>query len=376
MEHGVKVVTDMGAANPRTAGELVLRIAREMGLNNLSVAVVTGDDILEPVMRGDLKIDGLEHIPKDAQGKMISANVYLGSDPIVEALEEGADVVITGRVSDPALFIGPLRYEFGWRLDDMDKIGRAVMFGHLMECGPHISGGYFADPGFKDVPDLHRLGYPILEAYEDGSAYITKVVGSGGIVNTDILKEQLLYEVGDPANLISPDGVADLMDVRFKQVGPDRVQIFGAKGKPQPVKLKVILCAAEGYIGEGEISYGGPGAYERAKLAAEIVEKRLKIIGSDLSETRVDFIGVNSLYGEAAPAPSVPPNEVRLRVAGRSQNRSHAESIGLEVESLLLNGPAGGGGTRKYVHEITPMYTGFVDRDLIHPRVELFSGAK
>ncbi len=371
VQRGVKIITNMGAANPQAAGDLVVRIGQDLGLKDLSVAVITGDDIGEQLRRRQVQLHSLDLDLDKFQKNLVSANVYLGAEPIVEALERGADVVITGRVADPSLFVAPIRHEFGWRADDWERIGHAVMLGHLMECGPHISGGYFADPGYKEVQNLDRLGYPILEAYEDGRAYITKAPGSGGLVSVRTCKEQLLYEVQDPANLISPDAVADFTKVRFEQVGPDLVQVFGAKGKPRPERLRVILCVRDGYIGEGEISYGGPGAYERACLAAHCVRKRLDLVGTELSELRVDYIGVNHLYQAAAPPLASPPLEVRLRVSGRAAWRNHAETVGYEVESLLLNGPAGGGGVRKYVQEVTPMHTAFIDRDAARCHVEL-----
>ena len=238
--------------------------------------------------------------PHEIQKKLVSANIYLGSAPILEALRQGADVVITGRVADPSLFVAPLLYEFGWQSNDWNRVGRAVMLGHLMECGCQISGGYYADPGYKDVENLARLGYPILEVYEDERAYITKVPGSGGEVSVGTCKEQLLYEVRDPSSLITPDAVSDLTDVRFEQVEPNRVQVLGGKGRLPPDRLRVLLCVQEGYIGEGEISYGGPGADERARLAAACVREWLESEDGQLSELRIDLIGVNHLYQEAS----------------------------------------------------------------------------
>ena len=370
VRRGVKIITNMGAANPTAAAEKVVRIGKELGLDKLSVAVVSGDDVLAEVQRGELALHNLDADLNAIQDKLVSANIYLGAEPILEALKLGADVIITGRVSDPSLFIAPMRHEFGWSEDDVERLGRAVMLGHLMECGPHISGGYFADPPYKDVPNLERLGYPILEVSEDGAAYITKVEGSGGLVSVRTCKEQLLYEIGDPASVICPDGVADFTNVSFRQVGDNRVEVLGGKGKLRPERLRVLLCSRDGYIGEGEISYGGPGAFERAKLAARCVRRRVELTGLELSELRVDYIGVNHLYQESSPA-QAPPNEVRLRISGRAATRETAEMLGYEVESLLLNGPAGGGGIRKYIQEVTPMRNAFIDRADVHPRVDV-----
>lgn len=368
----IKIITNMGAANPRAAGELVVRMMQEMGIEGLTVAVVTGDDILDEVKRGKLQLYDLDLNPQEIQENLVSANIYLGSDPILEALRQGADVVITGRVADPSLFVAPLLYEFGWASDDWNRVGRAVMLGHLMECGCQISGGYYADPGYKDVENLERLGYPILEVYEDESAYITKVPSSGGQVSVGTCKEQLLYEVCDPLSLITPDAVSDLTDVRFEQVESNRVQVFGGKGRSHPDRLRVLLCVKEGYIGEGEISYGGPGAYERAQLAGACVREWLAE-NFDLSELRVDIVGVNHLYQGASLWLATPPSEVRLRISGRAGTRSDAERVGEEVESLFLNGPAGGGGARKSVREATPMHTAFVDRRAVQTKIEMLT---
>ena len=369
----VKIITNMGAANPLAAGKLAVGIMREMGIEDLVVAVVTGDDILDGVKHGKCKLYELNLNPHEIQKKLVSANIYLGSAPILEALQQGADVVITGRVADPSLFVAPLLYEFGWESNDWNRAGRAVMLGHLMECGCQISGGYYADPGYKDVENLARLGYPILEVYEDDRAYITKVPGSGGEVSVGTCKEQLLYEVRDPSSLITPDAVSDLTDVRFEQVEPNRVQVLGGSGRLPPDRLRVLLCVQEGYIGEGEISYGGPGAYERARLAAACVREWLESEGGQLSELRIDLIGVNHLYQEESLLLQSPPPEIRLRVSGRAGARSHAESVGEEVESLFLNGPAAGGGARKFVREVTPMHTAYIDREAVQTQIELLT---
>ena len=367
----IKIVTNMGAANPQAAGEVVIRICRELNLPGVSVAIITGDDILEQVKQGEVQLEDSELCLDEVKGRLISANVYLGADPIVDALEAGADVVITGRVTDPSLFVGPIRYELGWPADHPDRMGLAVILGHLLECGAQITGGYFADPSYKDVEGLERLGYPILEVYEDGRSYVTKVPGTGGIVTVATCKEQLLYEIGDPANYISADGVASILEVTLKQVGPDRVQVLGAHGKPRPPRLRVIVGSLDGYFGEGEISYGGLGAYDRARLAAEAVKKRLELVRADLRELRVDFIGANSLYGKASPQLEHDPPEVRLRVCGLASDPRSAEMVGNEVENLLVNGPAAGGGVRERVREVIGLHSAFIRREAVQPRMEI-----
>ncbi len=352
-KHGVKIITNMGAANPLAAVEVVKRIARDKGISGIKIAAVYGDDVFPRIdeYRGAAVWETGEPLERLA-GEIVSANAYLGCEGIVEALKRGADVVITGRVSDPALFIAPLVYEFGWKPDDWDRLGKGTVIGHLLECGGQATGGYFADPGKKDVPEPWRLGFPLIEADENGDAFITKVVGSGGVVTTDTCKEQLIYEIHDPSTYITPDVTADFSRVSFTQSGKDVVEIRGATGRARTDTLKVSIGYKDCFIGEGEISYGGPNCVERARLAREIVRRRLELRAVPTDELRMDIVGVDSLYrNDAAPLPSS-PSEARLRVAARTKTREAAAAIGNEVETLYTNGPAGGGGATATVQEI------------------------
>ncbi|HPB67114.1 MAG TPA: DUF1446 domain-containing protein, partial [Spirochaetales bacterium] len=304
-------------------------------------AAVYGDDVFPRIdeYRGAAVWETGEPLERLA-GEIVSANAYLGCEGIVEALKRGADVVITGRVSDPALFIAPLVYEFGWKPDDWDRLGKGTVIGHLLECGGQATGGYFADPGKKDVPEPWRLGFPLIEADENGDAFITKVVGSGGVVTTDTCKEQLIYEIHDPSTYITPDVTADFSRVSFTQSGKDVVEIRGATGRARTDTLKVSIGYKDCFIGEGEISYGGPNCVERARLAREIVRRRLELRAVPTDELRMDIVGVDSLYrNDAAPLPSS-PSEARLRVAARTKTREAAAAIANEVETLYTNGPA------------------------------------
>ncbi len=374
LEKGVKIITNMGAANPISAIKVVKEIAEKQGLTGLKIAAVLGDDIydsIEDYMDYDiLELDSKLETIKD---QIISANVYMGSEGIIEALENGANVIITGRCSDPALVVAPLAYEFGWSLDDIDNIGRAVMVGHLLECGGQITGGYFADPGFKDVKEPWKLGFPIAEVSENGDTEISKVDGSGGTINRHTAIEQLLYEIHDPSAYITPDGVADYTGVEIDEIGEDRVLVTGGKGKVKPEALKVSIGYRDGFIAEGEISYGGSNALERAKLAAEIVEKRLDIIGSEYDELRVDYIGVNSLYKDKISnkmiSNATDVKDIRLRIAARTKTRSEATKIVNEVETLYTNGPAAGGGATKNIKEIIAVCSIFVPRDKVNSTV-------
>ena len=283
---------------------------------------------------------------------MISANAYLGAGPIVEALASGADVVITGRVSDPALFLAPLMHEFGWASDDWDRLGKGTVVGHLLECAGQITGGYFVDPGYKDAPNLARLGFPLAEVNEDGSAVIGKLSDTGGTVNLKTCKEQLLYEVHDPARYYQPDVVADFSNVRLEQAGPDRVAVSGGTGHARTDTLKVSIGYFDSYVGEGQFSYAGPGALARARLALQIVAERLKLTAVATTELRLEVIGIDSLHRGPLVGSGPEPEEARIRVIGRTDSLKDAIRIGNEVETLWLNGPAGGGGAWKSARQV------------------------
>ncbi|TNC10967.1 DUF1446 domain-containing protein [Methylobacterium terricola] len=368
--HGTRIVTNMGAANPLAAAERTRSIARDLGLAGLKVAAVTGDDVLEAVGAGDYEILETGGRVRDLGNRVISANAYLGAGPIAEALAQGADVVITGRVGDPALFLAPLIHAFGWALDDWDRLGRGTLAGHLLECAGQVTGGYFADPGVKDVTGLARLGFPIGIVDEDGGIEITKVPGSGGQVTLATCKEQLLYEVHDPARYLQPDVVADFSEVTMEAVGPDRVRVTGGRGLPATGLLKVSVGLIDSYVGEGQISYAGPGAAARGRLALAIVRERLAITGVRTSELRFDLIGVDSLHG-ARLAGEAEPYEVRLRVAGRCDSLGEAARIGNEVETLYTNGPAGGGGAWKSAREVVGVLSVLVPAALARPSVRM-----
>jgi hypothetical protein len=364
---GIRIVTNAGAANPAAAAELVRTIARELGLP-LRVAAVTGDDVLDAVRDGDLPLHETGGTVASLGARTLSANAYLGAEPIVEALAGGADVVVTGRVADPALFLAPMVHTFGWRMDDWTRLAAGSLVGHLLECAGQLTGGYFADPGYKDVAALARLGFPIGEVADDGSAVLTKVPGSGGEISVRSCKEQLLYEIADPSAYVTPDVVIDLTGVSVTQTGDDRVRVCGAAGRPRPERLKVAVGYRDSFVGEGQISYAGPGAVARGRLALAIVEERLRLTGVRCTETRFDLIGVDALHGGALSRGSE-PYEVRARVAARCESLAEAVRVGNEVETLYTNGPAGGGGATKAAREIVAVVSTFVPRDAVRPAV-------
>ncbi|MFJ2408882.1 acyclic terpene utilization AtuA family protein [Pseudomonas sp. NPDC087814] len=362
----LRVITNMGAANPVAAAVEVRRIASELELN-LKVLAVVGDDVLETLRaQPEQLLDNGQTLGSLGE-RLISANAYLGADGIIDALRAEADVVITGRVADPSLFLAPQMFEFGWAADDWQRLGRGTLVGHLLECAGQVSGGYFADPGFKDVDDLARLGFPLAEIDPDGEALITKVAGSGGRVSRATCTEQLIYEVHDPAAYLTPDVCADFSQVAFTEEAVDRVRAHGASGRPRPEALKVSVGYLDGWIGEGQISYGGPGAVARAQLARDVVLKRLELTGVRMQDVRAELIGVDSLHG---PRSTVEPWEVRLRIAARCAERSEAVRVGNEVETLYTNGPSGGGGASKSLRQVVAVASLLLPRHAVNPRIE------
>jgi hypothetical protein len=364
VENGVALIGNMGAANPQAAVEVTLALAREMGLRGLRVASIVGDNVLDLVKRTDPVLAETGRPLSELWGEVASANAYIGGEKIVEALEQDADVVLGGRIADPSLFLGPLMYAFGWRQDDWDLKAHGQVVGHLLECGTHGTGGNFPDPPYRVVPGMARIGLPMAEVRSDGEAVITKLPDSGGAVDVLNCKAQLVYEIHDPANYLTPDLTVDVRNVQLEQVGPDRVRVTGARGKPWPERLKVLVGVLEGYIGEGEITFAGPGAYDRARLGAEVVQERMAIDKPEIEELRVDYIGVNSVHGSATPPPAAEPYEVRLRIAGRARDKAAAEWLGREVEFLYF-GPAAGAGARKSVRQVLGMYSVFLPRDQV-----------
>jgi len=366
---GVRIVTNAGAANPTAAARAVVEVARERGLRGLRVAAVTGDDVLD-LLPADTPLAETGGTLGGLGSRVLSANAYIGAAPIVEALGAGADVVITGRAADPSLFLAPLVHELGWAMDDWTRLGRGTLVGHLLECAGQVTGGYFADPGYKDVAGLARLGFPLAEVDDDGTAVITKVAGSGGRVSEATCKEQLLYEIHDPARYLTPDVVADFSAVEVREAAPDRVRVSGATGRARPDTLKVSVGYRDGFVGEGQISYAGPGAVARARLALDVVAERLKLAGVTLRDARFELVGVEALHGPALAASAPEPWEVRARVAARVATLADAVRIGNEVEALYTNGPAGGGGAWKTAREVVAVASAFVPRERVATTVD------
>ena len=353
--HPVKVITNMGAANPRYGAYKCQEMAKSKGFKNLKIAYVEGDDMTDKLSQYmNYKVMETGKTLNDIDGEILSANGYIGIQGIVEALNQQADIVITGRVADPSLALGPLVYEFGWSMNDYDKLGKGTWIGHLLECAGQVTGGYFADPGYKDVPDLWNLGFPIIEVDESGDAVVTKLDHTGGMVSEQTVKEQTLYEIQDPQNYLTPDVIADFSNVHVNQIGKNQVRITGATGHAPNGYYKTSVGYHDCYIGEGQISYGGMNALNKAKLAKEILEHRFSMIDLKYEDIRYDFMGYNALYMDsiAQSMGNYPIYEIRLRVAARVKDMKNAKLIGNEVEALYTNGPSGGGGAVKNVKDI------------------------
>ena len=366
---GTRVITNMGVANPMAAAERTVEVARELGLDGLVVAALLGDDVSRTLGPDTPLWEGMTI--GETGRPYIGANAYLGAEEILLALETGADVVITGRVADPSLFVAPLRRHFEWDADDWERLGPATAVGHLLECASQVTGGYFADPGYKDVDRLAYVGFPYAEVRADGSACITKLDDTGGLVDERTVKEQLLYEVHDPARYLTPDVVADFSTVSVSPAGADRVRIDGAGGAPRPEQLKVTVAFDGGWLAEAGVSYAGEGAQARASMAGEIVLERMRRVHGTNAPVRVDLVGVQSLHATALDYPT-DSRDVRLRCAMRASSREEADLLLWEVESLLCCGPSAGGGYRGTATPSVLTCSASIGRDAVSPRVEVF----
>ncbi|HEX2910628.1 MAG TPA: acyclic terpene utilization AtuA family protein [Chloroflexia bacterium] len=377
---GIRLVTNGGGMNPLAARDAVSTIARKLGLKGLKIAVVTGDDILErldELIAKGYPLANLDSGEKLAESqvrqRVVNANAYLGADVVCRALETGADVVITGRVTDSALFLGPLLHEFGWASDNWNLLAKGIVCGHLLECAGQVVGGNYAG-GWRDVENLEEIGYPIAEVNEDGSFVVTKTPGSGGLVSFDTVREQLLYEVLDPHHYLTPDVDANFTTVCLEDTGRDRVLVTGATGGPRPDSLKVCIGYEDGWLGEAQVLYSWPDALEKAERANALLRKRLEKIGFKALELRTDYIGYNGLHGPLAPRP-VEPNEIVLRVAAHTAEQAEAEKLFRELVPLGLNGPptASGVGSRPRPRELLTLWPALMPRQEVEPfvRIEL-----
>ena len=377
LRNKIRIVGNFGAANPRGAADRILALAREQNLPLPRVAVVEGDDLSGSLSKPELAARETGGTLLKGEGEIVAANAYLGAVPIAQALDQGADIVITGRVADSALVLGPLIHAFGWHYDDWKRLAAGTLAGHLLECGSQITGGYFADPPYKTVPGMADLGYPIAEIDTDGTIVVTKPAGTGGRVDRQTVVEQLLYEIHDPAAYLAPDVVLDVTDVEVEEIGADIVRISGARGKPAPPTLKATVCVDAGLFGEAEISYAGPNAAARARLAAETIAQRMQKRAPGLI-FRTDAIGVSSILGDGGGALKrqwrSDAADIRLRFAAQSSNAAEVELLLDEVEALYCAGPAGGAGVRRRIMPRLASASCLIEREFAVPRVTMLGG--
>ncbi len=324
LEHGIKWVTNAGGEDPEGALEAAVATCRRLGFENVRISTVENDDPLDAIRALNPTVLETSEPLSSLEGEIIGATVYYGAQQIVSGLAAGADIVITNRVGDSTLYLGPMIYEFGWAMDDWDRLARGMAVGHQMECGPHATGGYFASPPYKDVPNLARVSLPYAEVEPDGDAVITKLPEGGGTVTVPILKEQMLYEVGDPSCYVHPDVIVDWTTAHLEQVGPDRVRMSGVSGHPRPDTLKALIIVKNGYVGEAYLMFGGSDCLDRARASAELMRERLSVMEIEPMEFRVAYIGIDSLFPPWGEEPIV-PREVMLHVAGRFRTREEAE---------------------------------------------------
>ncbi|HZA98834.1 MAG TPA: acyclic terpene utilization AtuA family protein [Gemmatimonadales bacterium] len=377
----IKVTSNAGGVNPRGCADAVLEVARRIGLaNKLSVGLVTGDDILgrldELIAAGHPLANMETGRPlADIREQVLSANAYLGMAPIVEALRGGADVVITGRVTDTGLTLGPIVHEFGWPVDDWDKVAAGTVAGHIIECGAQCSGGNLLKD-WRSVKGLENPGFPIVEVAPDGSFVVTKHPGTGGVVSVASVTEQLVYEMGDPHSYITPDGIADFTSIQLKQIGRDRVRVSGIHGSPQTPMLKVSIAYFYGYKSVGTLVYSWPDAYDKARAADRILRQRLEDLGLEYEQILTEFVGANATHGKLSGPPDPDAPEVQLRIGVRARERASVERFTREIAPLVLTGPpsvTGFAGGRPAVEEVVAYWPALIDRRQIEPfvRVEI-----
>jgi len=382
VEKGITVITNGGGVNPEACRDALFEVARKAGIRDLCIGVVLGDDILEDLSelnsRGIL-LDNMETGEKleTVAGRLVSANAYFGAWPIVEALDRGARIVITGRTTDTGLTLAPMIHEFGWKADEWDKMAAGTVAGHVLECGGQASGGNFS-AAWASVPDLARIGFPIAEAFPNADVVITKHEGTGGLVSLQTVKEQLLYEIGDPRRYITPDCIADFTTIQLEEAGVNRVKLFGIKGYPATDSYKVSMSYSDGYTSVGTLTYAWPDALEKARAADRILRERLFALGLSFEELRTEFVGYDSCHGPLS-TPVAEINEVVLRVGVRGQDFQSVERFGMELAPLILTGPpavTGFAGGRPKPSEVISYWPALMPKGAVRARVVLARGGE
>jgi acyclic terpene utilization AtuA family protein len=381
LDDNIKIVANAGGVNPQACVAGLAEVVKKLGLaGKVKVGVVAGDDIMgrldELIAQGaELKNMDTGEPLSTIRDRVTSANVYFGAAPIAEALKQGAQIVVTGRCTDTGLTLGPMIYEFGWKLDDWDKIAAGTIAGHIIECGAQTTGGN-CQVDWRTIPDFWDIGYPIVEASEDGAFDLTKHPGTGGRITVAGVTEQLMYEMGDPKNYITPDGVADFTTIRLEQAGEDRVRVSGVRGRPATDQYKVSLSFADGFKAAGGLIYAWPDAYSKAKAADAMLRKRLDALGLKFDEILSQFIGVNATHEGLGGEPSPDIAEVMLRVGVRSKDKAAVERFTKEIAPLALSGPptvTGFGGGRPKVEEVVAYWPALIPKSALAPKVEVIS---
>jgi hypothetical protein len=379
VERNIKVTANAGGVNVKGCADAVKDVAKELGFSGkLKIGMITGDDILprlDEFLEKGVQINNMETGESLAaiRDKVQSANVYLGAQPLVEALDKGAQIVIGGRLTDTGLTLAPLMHEFGWTFEDWDKVATGTIAGHIIECGAQCSGGN-CQFDWQDIPDMANVGFPIVEAFPNGEFVITKHEGTGGRVNIPSIKEQLLYEMGDPQSYITPDVIADFTTIHLKNDGENRVRVFGIKGKPNTEFYKVSIAYSAGWKAVGTLVYSYPDAFEKAKAADEILRARLERLGLKFDVILTEFVGVNATHGHLAGEPPKNIPEVQLRFGVRGQSKEAVERFTKELAPLILTGPpsvTGFAGGRPKVEEIMAYFPALIPKNLIETKVEI-----
>jgi len=375
VEKDVKLITNAGGVNPVACMLAVREVAERLGYTGLKIAAVYGDDILTQVdalIASDHQMKNMETDEplSKIRKSLSSANVYFGARPVVEALEQGAQIIVTGRVTDTGISLAPMIYEFGWKWDDWDKLAAGVVGGHINECGAQASGGNFFQ-GWKDVPRMERIGFPIVEAYPNGTLIVTKHESLGGLVSELTIKEQLVYELGDPKDYITPDVVADFTSIKLKQIAENRVKVYDIKGFPDTEFYKVSISYFDGYTCIGQLTYSWPEALEKAQKADDIIRKRIKHLDLKFDDIHTEFLGYNACHGSTAPAIEE-PNEVVFLSGVRGHNNKMMQTFANEIVPLVLTGPpsvTGFGGGRPRVRDVIAYWPALLKKEAVHPKV-------
>jgi hypothetical protein len=378
LDRGVKVIANAGGVNPPACAAAVIAATEKSGAKGrLRIGVVTGDDLLsrlDDLMSQGHALANMEtgEALSTVRDRVLSANAYIGSEPIVEALKGGANIVITGRSTDTALTMAPLRYEFEWGAKSWDQLAAGIVAGHIIECGAQCSGGNCLYD-WRSIPDLANVGYPVVEARADGTFVVTKHPNTGGRVSVPTISEQLVYEMGDPHSYITPDVVADFTTIRLAQDGENRVLVSGIKGKPPTDKLKVSVAYRAGFKAVGTLVYAWPDALEKAQLAGRVLRERLDRLGLKFERILSEFVGATATHGSLAGDQSA-ASEVQLRFGVRGPDRAAVERFTREIAPLVLNGPpsvTGFAGGRPKVEEIVAYWPALIDKSVVKPRVDI-----